>query len=100
MTHEPVVADQMTAPIVSLTRGRLQLPQHEVHVWLTRPDQLASKELLGAYERLLNPEETAQWSRFRFESDRHQYLVAHAFVRTILSTYVDIDPIALRFVRN
>jgi 4'-phosphopantetheinyl transferase len=100
MTHEPVVAEQMTGAIVSLTSGPLQLPQHEVHVWLTRPDQIASRGLLQAYERLLNPEETARWSGLRFESDRHHYLVAHALVRTTLSAYVDIDPSAWRFVRN
>jgi 4'-phosphopantetheinyl transferase len=100
MTHEPVVVEQMPSPVVSSTRGPLQLPQHAVHVWLTRPDQIASEELLQAYERLLSPGETAQGSRLRFESDRHQYLLAHALVRTTLSAYVDIDPRAWRFVRN
>src|SRR5260221_6388833 len=100
MTHEPVVAEQRTGPVVNLMGGLLQLPQHEVHVWLTRPDQIASNELLWAYERLLSSEETTQRSRFRFESDQHQYLVAHALVRTTLSAYVDIDPSAWRFARN
>lgn len=100
MTHEPVVAEQMMGPVVSVTSGRLRLPQHEIHIWLTRSDQGASDDLFGAYERLLSPDEIAQWSRLRFESDRRQYLVAHALVRTTLSAYVDIEPSALRFVRN
>jgi 4'-phosphopantetheinyl transferase len=100
MTHEPVVAEQMPGRVVRLTSGPLQLPQHEVHVWLIRPDQITSNDLLQAYERLLSPEETAQRSRLRFESDRNRYLVAHALVRTTLSAYVDIDPSAWRFVRN
>jgi 4'-phosphopantetheinyl transferase len=98
--HDPVVVEQMPGPVVSVTSGPLHLPQREVHLWLTRPDQIASEGLLHAYERLLSPEETAQGFRLRFESDRHQYLVTHALVRMTLSAYVEIDPRAWRFVRN
>src|SRR5689334_23383069 len=100
MMQEPVFAAQMTGRVKRLTSGRRQLRQHEVHVWLTRPVPLASKELLGAYERLLDQEETARCARFHFEADRHRYLATHAFLRATLSAYVDIDPGALRFVRN
>lgn len=79
---------------------REQLPQLEVHVWLARPEQITSNELLRDYEGLLDAEETALRSRLRFEADRHRYLVAHALLRTTLSAYADVDPRDWRFSRN
>lgn len=39
-------------------------------------------------------------ARLRFAADRDAYLVAHAMVRVVLSTYEDRDPASWRFVAN
>ena len=38
--------------------------------------------------------------RFRFEKDQHSCLVTRALVRTVLSKYTDVTPVAWRFVTN
>ena len=48
----------------------------------------------------MTPDEKEQWERFHFEKHRHQYLVARALVRTILSRYTGIAQSDLRFSKN
>jgi 4'-phosphopantetheinyl transferase len=70
------------------------------HVWLLRPETVTGAELLAECTALLSEDETVRYHRYRFEQDRHLYLVAHAMLRRVLSNYVDIDPSAWRFIRN
>lgn len=72
-------------------------PAHTVDVWLTRPDRVSDPALLQSYERLLDDEERERRARFRFERDRHTYLVSHALVRTSLSRYATVAPSGWRF---
>lgn len=78
----------------------LQQLEHEVHVWLTRPDDVTDPGLLQAYRSLLSADERARYERFHFDRDRHHYLVSHALLRKALSAYVDVGPSAWRFSRN
>ena len=81
---------------------RLLPPAHaldtEVHVWLADPAAIHEPGRLDACRSLLAEDELARYRRYRFEHDRHLYLVAHTLVRTVLSRYVGIPPRDWRFV--
>jgi 4'-phosphopantetheinyl transferase len=56
--------------------------------------------LLRRYEAILSSDERERCSRLRLERARHEYLVAHALLRTSLSRYAGISPDEWRFERN
>ena len=68
----------------------LVLRSREVHIWavaLNRPGP-EIEEL----RKLLDPAERQRADRFRFEADRLRYVVAHGYVRRVLSTYTKTAP--------
>jgi len=69
-------------------------------VWTAVPDQVSEPAAIARCEALLSPDERARMQRFRFERDRHIYLVAHALVRTALSRYATCAPAAWTFTAN
>jgi len=62
----------------------------QIDVWCAFCDEIDDPQLLGAYARLLTPEEHQRQNRFHSAADRHRYLVTRALVRTTLSRYVPI----------
>ncbi|WP_428268384.1 4'-phosphopantetheinyl transferase family protein [Haliangium sp.] len=77
-----------------------QLGDAEVQVWTSVPETLMDAGARRRCLALLSEDEQARMNRFRFERDRHLYLVAHALVRRVLSRYVDVAPDRWRFVTN
>ncbi|MEQ1591124.1 MAG: 4'-phosphopantetheinyl transferase superfamily protein [Thiobacillaceae bacterium] len=69
----------------------------EAHVWFANPAAVVDPDQLATCASILSPEEKDRHSRFKFEKDRHLFLVAHAMVRTVLSFYVDVHPSAWQF---
>jgi len=74
--------------------------ENEVHVWFCCPDKITDKSVLDEYISILSAEETAKYKRFHFEKDRHSYLVSHALVRKVLSSYCGISPNEWGFTNN
>ena len=74
--------------------------EHEVHLWLSRPEDVTGPDRLQEYRSLLSLDEQQRHRRFVFDADRHHYLVAHVLVRRVLSAYVDVDPSAWQFSRS
>jgi len=72
----------------------------EAHVWFTNPATVVDADQLARCMSLLSAEEKDRHRRFKFEKDRHQFLVAHAMVRTVLSSYADVHPSAWQFSYN
>ncbi|MGB5473429.1 MAG: 4'-phosphopantetheinyl transferase superfamily protein [Gammaproteobacteria bacterium] len=72
--------------------------ESEVHVWLARPDAVTDAAYLADCIAMLGDDERERYRRFRFEKDRHLFLVAHALVRRVLSCYVDVGPADWHFV--
>jgi 4'-phosphopantetheinyl transferase len=70
----------------------LDAPSRQVDLWLACPDEIGGAELLGGYRELLADEERARERRFHFKTDSHNYLVAHAMLRTVLSKYAPVAP--------
>ncbi|MEQ1968611.1 4'-phosphopantetheinyl transferase superfamily protein [Xenorhabdus nematophila] len=59
----------------------------EVHLWFSYPQEINSPFLLSEYLAMLNEDEKIKYSSFKFERDRHQYLITRALVRCTLSHY-------------
>lgn len=78
----------------------LPLPEGEAHLWIAQPDEIREPGLLARYQNVLDPTERRAHGRFHFEQHRHQYLVAHALLRWVLSRYVPGTPAAWRFERG
>jgi len=83
----------MNAPLYKLSR-------HEVHAWLLTIDNISDNERLQASYELLSADEIGQYHRFRFQPDKHRYLVAHAMLRRVLSAYLGLSPADLEFTRS
>jgi len=67
----------------------------EVLVVCAAPESISPELARARYFALLSPAERAQHDRFRFDDDRHTYLVAHALVRTMLGGLLGEAPAAL-----
>ncbi|MDR3416524.1 MAG: 4'-phosphopantetheinyl transferase superfamily protein [Nevskia sp.] len=64
----------------------------QAHVWTARTDAIASERLRAAGKHMLNTEELARYERFHSDVARHDYLAAHALLRSSLSRYAAVDP--------
>jgi 4'-phosphopantetheinyl transferase len=72
-----------------------QLSANEVHIWcssLERPLPIAEK-----FSLLLSPDEKARAERFYFERDRVHFIVGRGLLRTILGSYLGMDPAQIEF---
>src|SRR2546428_3377609 len=72
----------------------VRLRAGEIHVWL------AALESNPLARSLLSSDEQERADRFRFEKDQVQYTAGRAFLRTILSRYLQVPPQELRFRYN
>src|SRR5262249_19525223 len=82
------------------TDPRLSLGSDEAHLWYAHPEEITDPHRLAALEELLSPDERERRQRFYFERDRHRFLVTRALVRTVLSRYADVPPMAWNFTTN
>lgn len=75
------------------SKQKLNLADNEIHIWMTKPEELlGDDELLASYSTLLTSTELAKQQRYKFAKDRHDALITRAFVRDLLSYYADIAP--------
>jgi 4'-phosphopantetheinyl transferase len=65
---------------------------HQAHVWFIIPEAIRDASQLEACRSILSHDEVRRYGRFRFEQDRHRFLVSHAFVRNVLSRYIGLAP--------
>jgi 4'-phosphopantetheinyl transferase len=78
----------------------LVLPAGEIHLWLVATDHSVSPAQARRLLAELAPAERERHGRFHFARDRHQYLLAHALLRRVLSCYAPRPPASWRFVTN
>lgn len=65
-----------------------------------RSELIRDASLLARYEALLNERERGHLRNFRFTCDAHDFLIAHALVRTALSHFCDVQPAQWHFRIN
>jgi 4'-phosphopantetheinyl transferase len=75
----------------------MMFPADEVHVWYADPDSVTNPTVLARCHAVLSGEEKARHARFLVDRPRHEYLIAHALVRAVLSQYAPTPPEAWRF---
>jgi 4'-phosphopantetheinyl transferase len=78
----------------------LELNGKQVHAWYFYPTRVSDARLIDAYQTILSQEELARQQRFIFAEDRHQFLIAHACVRLLLSRYAQVHPSEWQFKKN
>lgn len=78
----------------------MELPNNEIHLYFTFPEQISDPELLKQYKSLLTDDELIRMSRLYYSRHRHQYLVTRALIRTSLSKYFKVEPADWRFGKN
>lgn len=71
-------------------QGALQLPPDHVHVWSVSLG--GPREVYERCSQWLSRAEQTRADRFKFEQDRHHFVVAHGALRYILSRYCGQQP--------
>lgn len=85
----------------SVRAGRMIAVQKEaIHLWLCNYESDRDQRATELYLALLDDQERAQQTRFRFERDRARFLVTRALLRTVLSRYLPVAPRDLVFSQN
>ncbi|HET6346902.1 MAG TPA: 4'-phosphopantetheinyl transferase superfamily protein [Myxococcota bacterium] len=72
----------------------------EVHLWHCGTEVLQQPGIQAACEALLLPDERQQWRRFLVAHAAESYLLTRAMMRTVLSRYAPVAPLAWTFRRN
>ncbi|RLA04089.1 MAG: 4'-phosphopantetheinyl transferase [Gammaproteobacteria bacterium] len=83
-----------------IKQNQIVLSDSEVHLWFVKPQDCLDPALLESYKALLTKEETTKQQRYIFEKDRHDALITRAFVRHLLSCYMDLPPSDWRFSKG
>ena len=80
--------------------GREMFPLRpgEVHLWRIPLEQSAG--CLAARRALLSAEERTRLDRYRFPELKERFVARRGALRTILSRYVGVEPVELRFQRD
>jgi len=80
--------------------GEMDLPDNEIHLYFSFPEEISEPELLEQCKSLLTDDELARMSRLYYARHRHQFLITRALIRTSLSAYFGVDPADWRFGKN
>ena len=73
----------------------VRLTGDDVHVW--RASLSPSVPLVDQMAGLLSDDEHERAGRFHFQVDRRRFIVGRGLLRTLLGTYLEVQPTALRF---
>lgn len=76
------------------------IPFDAIHLWCCALEETIAPHLQDRYLELLSPDEIARMKGFRFEKHRSQFLIAHAFLRTVLSRYQGCSPASIGYSLN
>jgi len=74
------------------------LPANEVHVW--RASLAQPETVLLQLQQTLSPDEQLRAAKFRFDRDRHRFIIARGVLRTLLDRYLYMLPAQLQFAYN
>ena len=68
----------------------------DIHVWCASLS-VSSQDLLY-YHSILSDDELGRARRFAFEKDRNRFITGRGFLRTILGSYLQLEPAQIEFV--
>ena len=67
----------------------------EIHIWLAWLDSAESS--IDNFQKILSGDEVHRAQRFHFDKDRIRFIVGRGFLRTLLSGYLNCQPIEIKF---
>lgn len=73
----------------------MNLSKNEVHIWST-PLSMRADELDVA-KALLSPDEAARAARFHLSLHQERFIIAHGWLRNVLSLYIDKAPASIAY---
>ncbi len=74
--------------------GEQRIQRGEIHIWHASP---ATHGLHPDAQELLSTDEKERMARFRFDTDRHNFLFCRSMLRILLASYLGSPPAELRF---
>lgn len=77
-----------------------QIDENSIHLWSINPQSITDNSKLAYFMKIVSSEELKKIQQYKNEKDRHNALVTRAFIRLILSSYVDISPQDWSFSKN
>ncbi|GBE04449.1 4'-phosphopantetheinyl transferase sfp [bacterium BMS3Abin10] len=86
---------KISYPAFSSKPQNLVLKHEEIHVWCASLDQPVSR--FQMLSQTLSPDEHMRAERFHFEKDRNHFIISHGILRTILGSYLSVEPDKLQF---
>jgi 4'-phosphopantetheinyl transferase len=95
ITNESARPDPAILPEWERPPAQLTLEDDAVHVWRAELDVPDAE--VHQLRQALDPAEISRARRFHFEKDRSRFIVARGLLRTILGSYLNLDPQILRF---
>jgi len=78
----------------------LKLQPYQAHLWYLLSEEWTSTWLSEAVDSLISPAEFAESRKYLGRQVRDSYLITRAFVRAVLSQYIDVNPQCWRFRTN
>ena len=75
------------------------MESEEAIVWIARPQEVSDAQM-RSLELTLDASESERAAKFRFESDRRAYVVAHGVRRIALGDWLGVDPASLVLARQ
>jgi hypothetical protein len=82
-------------PLWPRARPGKRLRANEIHIWsacLTRPEGVRVPFL-----ETLSAEERERAARFHFHQDQRRWIICRGVLRTLLGSYLDLEPARIRF---
>jgi 4'-phosphopantetheinyl transferase len=78
----------------------LKLQPNQAHLWYLPSGEPAYTWLSQSIDSLISPAELTQSRKFLTRQARDSYLITRAFVRTVLSQYIEVSPQSWNFRAN
>lgn len=78
----------------------VKLESNDIHIWISRTNRIFQTDLLKRYKNLLTKGERLKQNNYVCTKKRRGALLTRAFVRDILSRYVNIPPHLWQFKLN
>lgn len=86
---------QLHSPAWSDPPPELDMPGYEIHIWSINLD--STDNPVQKLAQTLSTDEQQRAQRFRFEHDRDRFIVGRGRLREMLSRYLRVEPIELKF---
>lgn len=71
------------------------LAENEAQVWCASLEKPA--DIVAGFSALLSPDEQARAARFHFERHRNHFIVGRGLLRTIIGSYLGVEPEQIEF---